>query len=49
MDWAGSSTASGLIFYPNANLGFFFTMSFVELIFPLWLVIRGWKIPDPTA
>ena len=35
--------------YPNANLGFFFTMSFVELIFPLWLVIRGWKIPEPTA
>ena len=35
--------------YPNANLGFFFSMSFVELIFPLWLVIRGWKIPDPTA
>ncbi|HKD02738.1 MAG TPA: DUF4386 domain-containing protein, partial [Terriglobales bacterium] len=35
--------------YPKANLGFFFTMSFVELIFPLWLVIRGWKIPEPTA
>jgi len=32
--------------YPNASLGFFFPISFVELLLPLWLVIRGWKIPD---
>ena len=35
--------------YPNAHLGFFFTVSFVELIFPLWLLIRGWKIQEPTT
>jgi Domain of unknown function (DUF4386) len=38
--------------YPNANLGFFFPLSFVELLLPLWLVIRGWKIraaPAPDA
>ena len=35
--------------YPNAPLGFLFPISFVELILPLWLVIRGWKIREPTA
>ena len=35
-------------FYPNARLGFLFPISFVELILPLWLVIRGWKIQEPT-
>lgn len=35
--------------YPNAHLGFFFPMSFVELLLPRWLVIRGWKIQEPTA
>jgi uncharacterized protein DUF4386 len=35
--------------YPNAHLGFFFPMSFVELILPLWLVIRGWKIQEPAG
>lgn len=35
--------------YPNINLGFFFPMSFVELLLPLWLVIRGWKIQEPTV
>jgi hypothetical protein len=35
--------------YPNANLGFFFPMSFVELLLPLWLVIRGWKIREATT
>jgi len=34
--------------YPNARLGFLFPISFVELIFPLWLVIRGWKIQEQT-
>ena len=33
--------------YPNASLRFIFYMSWVELILPLWLVIRGWKIPEP--
>jgi len=34
--------------YPNAHLGFLFPISFVELILPLWLVIRGWKIQERT-
>ena len=35
--------------YPNARLGFLVPFSFVELLLPLWLVIRGWKIQEPTA
>lgn len=35
--------------YPNAHLGFLFPISFVELIFPLWLVIGGWRIREATA
>ena len=35
--------------YPHAHLGFFFPMSFFELILPLWLLIRGWKIQEPIA
>ena len=35
--------------YPNASLGFLFPISFVELVLPLWLVIRGWKIPQLTT
>lgn len=34
--------------YPKAHLGFFLPMSFVELLLPLWLLIRGWKIQDPA-
>lgn len=34
-------------FYPNAPLGFLFVTFFGELIFMLWLLIRGWKIQDP--
>jgi uncharacterized membrane protein len=35
--------------YPNAHLGFFFPFSFVELLLPLWLLIRGWKLQQPAA
>lgn len=35
--------------YPNAHLDFLFTMSWVELLLPLWLVIRGWKIKQPAG
>jgi hypothetical protein len=31
-------------FYPNAHLGFIFITFFGELVFMLWLLIRGWKI-----
>ncbi|MGB9235187.1 MAG: DUF4386 domain-containing protein [Terriglobales bacterium] len=34
--------------YPNAHLGFLFITFFGELIFMLWLLIRGWKIPEPA-
>jgi len=35
--------------YPTAPLGFIPLAGFGELLFPLWLVIRGWKIPEPPA
>lgn len=35
--------------YPTANFGFVIFMGFAELLFPLWLVIRGWKIPEPAT
>jgi hypothetical protein len=35
--------------YPTARLGFLFPISFVELLLPVWLVIRGWKIQEPTV
>jgi len=34
--------------YPNAHLGFLFITFFGELVFLLWLLIRGWKIKDPA-
>lgn len=33
--------------FPNAPLGFLFVAYFAELIFMLWLLIRGWKIEEP--
>ena len=35
-------------FYPNASLGFIPLVGAGELLFPLWLVIRGWKIQEPA-
>jgi Domain of unknown function (DUF4386) len=32
--------------YPDANLGFIFATFFGEVIFMLWLLIRGWKIQE---
>ncbi len=34
--------------YPNAHLGFISITFFGELIFMLWLLIRGWKIKQPA-
>ena len=34
--------------YPDANLGFIFITFFGEVIFMLWLLIRGWKIQEPA-
>ena len=35
--------------YPNAHLGFLFITFFGEVVFMLWLLIRGWRIQEPTA
>lgn len=35
--------------YPNVDLGFVMIASVGELIFVLWLLVRGWKIREPTA
>jgi hypothetical protein len=35
--------------YPNTHVGFLFITFFGELVFMLWLLIRGWKIRAPTA
>ena len=35
--------------YPHAHLRFLFITFFGELIFMLWLLIRGWKIQEPAA
>jgi hypothetical protein len=39
----------GPYLYPNADLGFIPIIAFGELIFPLWLLIRGWKIREQPA
>lgn len=35
--------------YPDAPLGFIPFVGFGELLLPLWLVIRGWKIQEPAS
>ena len=32
--------------YPNAPLGFIFVTFFGELVFMVWLLVRGWKIQE---
>lgn len=34
--------------YPNAHLGYIFLTFFGEVFLMLWLLIRGWKIQEPT-
>jgi hypothetical protein len=34
---------------PNANLDFTFITAFGEVLFTLWLWIRGWKVQEPTV
>lgn len=34
-------------FFPTAHLGFIFVTFFAEVLFMLWLLIRGWKIQEP--
>jgi hypothetical protein len=35
--------------YPNAPLGFLFVTFLGEMVFMLWLLVRGWRIQQPTA
>jgi hypothetical protein len=35
--------------YPNADLGFLVITFTGELIFMLWLLVRGWRIQEPTT
>lgn len=39
----------GPYLYPQLNFDWFFNVAFVELLLPLWLVIRGWKIQPRAA
>lgn len=32
--------------YPNAQIDFIPWAGFAEYIFPLWLLLRGWRIPE---
>ena len=34
--------------YPDAHLDFIFYTFFGEIVFMLWLLVRGWKIREPT-
>lgn len=36
-------------FFPNADLGFIMITFFGELIFMLWLLVRGWTLQEPTG
>ncbi len=35
--------------YPNVDVGFTMITFFGEVILMLWLLVRGWKIQEPTA
>jgi len=39
----------GAYVLPNANLDFTFITAFGEVLFILWLWIRGWKVQEPSA
>jgi hypothetical protein len=44
LGWVSDSVQPYL--YPDANTGFVFVTFFGELIFMLWLLIRGWSISE---
>jgi len=39
----------GPYLYPDADLGFLMFTFLGEPIFMLWLLVRGWRIPEPTS
>lgn len=47
LGWVSDSLQA--YFYPNANLRYLFVTFLGELVFMLWLLIRGWKIPEPES
>lgn len=54
-DWSMSLPTGWIVtsfqpyFYPNANLGFVFPTAFIELLLPVWLLVRGWTIQVRTS
>lgn len=47
LGWLAASLQPYL--YPGVDLGFLMPLSFVELLLPIWLLLRGWKIADVEA
>jgi Domain of unknown function (DUF4386) len=47
LGWVVDSVSPYLL--PNAKLGFLFLTFFGELVFMLWLLIRGWTIKEPSG
>ena len=47
LGWVSDSVGPYLL--PNLPLGFITITFFGELIFMLWLLIRGWKLHEPTV
>jgi hypothetical protein len=45
--WIVSNLAPYL--YPRANLGLLQPFFWIELVFMLWLLIFGWRIPEPAT
>lgn len=39
----------GPYLYPHLDLSFLFVTFFGELVFWVWLLVRGWKIPEPAG
>jgi hypothetical protein len=39
----------GPYLYPDLDLGFLFITFFGELVFAVWLLVRGWRIPEPEG
>jgi hypothetical protein len=47
LGWVVNSLGPYIV--PNADFDWLFTTFFGEVLFMLWLLIRGWKIPDEPA
>ena len=39
----------GPYLYPDLDVGFLFVTFFGELVFMAWLLVRGWRIPEPAG